>query len=242
MKKILIFLIVGFSLFGVVFSAAAELYTNPQKYEFYENHTSAIDSITGSNWIGQTFTPSLNHRITSIKLWLKRTSQAATGTSIFSIRNTLNGLPTGEDLCSTEINTITIPTITGGALFEIPFNNCELLANTQYAVIVRYPTGDTLKRFVIYGSLFSGYAKGTYIGSNNSGSSFFKAVEWDNYFIDWGISKVTIFSVSSSFVTSSLAYIRQLFTDLAPVIIMVLGLILAFWLIPKVIELFKLKK
>jgi len=47
----------------------------------------------------------------------------------------------------------------------------------------------------------------------------------------------TIISLPDSFATSLTAYIGQLFTDLTPAIILVIGLPLGFWALAKVIGL-----
>jgi hypothetical protein len=46
-----------------------------------------------------------------------------------------------------------------------------------------------------------------------------------------------IITLPADFVTSSMAYIGQLFTDMTPAIILVIGLPLAFWAVAKVIAL-----
>lgn len=46
-----------------------------------------------------------------------------------------------------------------------------------------------------------------------------------------------IITLPQDFVTSSLAYIGQLFTDLTPAIILCIGLPLGFWALAKVIAL-----
>lgn len=44
-----------------------------------------------------------------------------------------------------------------------------------------------------------------------------------------------IITLPDDFVSSSLAYVGQLFTDLTPAIVLIVGLPLAFWAIAKVI-------
>lgn len=46
-----------------------------------------------------------------------------------------------------------------------------------------------------------------------------------------------ILTITSAFITDSLAYVGQLFTDLNLVIILVIGLPLGFWIIRKTISL-----
>lgn len=109
-----------------------------QKYEYYdtgEDGYSVFDSEV--IWLGQSFTPSISHRITKVKLKLYKSS-GSPGTIIVSIKATDgSGHPTGSDLCSGTTDGSTLPT-TPGEMREITLGNGYLLnSGTKYAIVVR---------------------------------------------------------------------------------------------------------
>lgn len=111
------------------------------KYEYYiinEDHARAIHY-----WKAQTFTPSVGHIITSVKLKLYRINTPGTITA--RIRATdANGAPTGSNLCSGTTDGDTLTTDTAGEWREITFSpGALLLAGTKYAIVYNGGGTDT---------------------------------------------------------------------------------------------------
>lgn len=110
-------------------------------YESYNTGDDAQGSIYGNRWRVQTFTPSVAHTISSVRLMLFR--ENSPGTITVGIRATSGGQPTGPDLCSGTTDGDTLPTGSPYEWREITFTSgYGLSASTQYAIVVRAPTGD----------------------------------------------------------------------------------------------------
>lgn len=111
----------------------------PTLYENYMVKDDTGHMILATAWLAQTFTPSISHIITSVKMKLYRKGDP--GTLTVSIRATTDELPSGADLCvgTTDINDIT--TIKPGEWIETTFTTTTLLlAGTRYAIVARVLT------------------------------------------------------------------------------------------------------
>jgi hypothetical protein len=112
------------------------------RYEWVTGGDSGYGQMySSSTWRGQTFTvgtvaPNINHWVTSITVYLKRTGVLTGQTAIASIRATDGSYPIGADLCSGSINAATIST--SGAQYTFTMSTkYPLLAGTKYAICVR---------------------------------------------------------------------------------------------------------
>jgi hypothetical protein len=155
----------------------------------YENHTT--ENLTkgdpyGTLWDSQTFTPSVTHTITSVKLKQYRTGSP--GTMTVSIRATSSHKPTGADLCSGTIDGNGFPTSLGTAVYqEITLGAGTLLtADIEYAIVIRCPDGNTTNRLNTRGSGSDAYAGGQRNYSSNSGSSWTAETATDFVFEEYG--------------------------------------------------------
>ena len=140
--------------------------------------------------MAQTFTPSVAHNISSVKVKLLRgTADAAPGTVTISIRATDgDGKPTGPDLCSGTTDGDTVTSTSPGEWREVTLGaGTSLLANTKYAIIAKCQTDDPTKPIF--------WRRDASAPSYTGGSSFYTAdqgVTWtalaeDSMFEDWGI-------------------------------------------------------
>lgn len=155
-------------------------------YEYYNTGDGSQELVYGENWTGQTFTPSIAHKITSVKLKLWR--YASPGTITVSIRETDGeGHPTSGDLCSGTTDGNTLPTGSPYEWREITLGvGYDLDADTKYAIVIRAPGGSPAN--VAYWRCDIGDA--TYLGGNrevssNSGSSWTAHSFDDHMFEDW---------------------------------------------------------
>jgi len=160
------------------------------KFEYYNTDDDAYGQIYSSSWRAQTFTPSNNHKITSVKLLLYRSGSP--GTVTVSIRATDgSGHPTGGDLCSGTTNGNTLTTNTNGEWREITLGDgYSLSGSTKYAIVVRAldGDGDNCLRWRV-DSTSASYSGGNDEYSNDSGSSWDNSPGHDFMFEEWGINK-----------------------------------------------------
>lgn len=168
------------------------------KYEYWDTLNGETGRVCyGVNWSGQTFTPSITHQITSVKLncYKRDSPNDSPGDITVSIRATSGGLPTGGDLASGTIAEADIPSwgVAGYDWVEATFSStCVLVADTKYAIIVKAPDGDAQNyvglRMTVTGA--DGYTRGNHADSYDSGVNWEDseggAFYYDMFFEEWG--------------------------------------------------------
>jgi len=139
----------------------------------------------GANWEGQTFTPTIQHTITSVKLYLHRDDGVLPGTVTVSIRATAASLPTGADLVSGTYNADSLTPFTP-TWVEFTFGaGTMLLAGTQYAKVIRVSSAtDQVKSRVTNPGTYSG---GSAVYSSDSGGTWTDYGTFDYQFEEYGI-------------------------------------------------------
>jgi hypothetical protein len=163
------------------------LAAHPSIYENYNTGYGTGAAYSGATWMAQTFTPSVAHTITSVKLMFWRQGSGP-GTITVGIRLTSGGLPTGSDLCNGTIQGSSLTTPNPGAWYEITLGSgYSLSAGIQYSIVVRGSAGDASN----CGRWNFDYSPGKYGGgslfySNNSGSSWSTWAGCDFMFEEWG--------------------------------------------------------
>ena len=155
----------------------------------YENYITGSEGgqhvIGGTSWQGQTFTPSINHILASVKMKVHRTGSP--GTLTVGIRATTSGLPSGADKSSGTYSGDGVTTNVAGEWIEITFSTGTLaVASIKYAIVCRCPNAaggnyltwhaDTTGPTYTGGSLVQGI----------SGSGWSEATESDEMFEEWG--------------------------------------------------------
>jgi len=155
-------------------------------YENYNTGDENRESFYGAKWNGQTFTPSVAHKITSVKLKIARF--ASPGTITVGIRATDgSGHPTGSDLCSGTTDGNTLTTAAEGEWREITLGaGYDLSADAKYAIVARALTGDASNLvFWRKDTSVPTYGGGNEEKSTDSGSSW-NSFAPDYMFEDWG--------------------------------------------------------
>ncbi len=165
--------------------------------EYYNTGDNSHSSAVQWLWRAQAFTPSVNHKITSVKLKLWRDADAK-GTVTVSIRNTWAGGPypdVEDDLCSGTIAVSSITTDHAGAWYEITLGaGYDLIADTKYAIVVRVP-GSTAYYCVWWRYDSTGeYTGGEFWYSTDSGVNWDEEVGYDFMFEEWGELVVTAYN------------------------------------------------
>jgi hypothetical protein len=162
----------------------------PHVYESYNAGDDSSNNVYGANWYAQTFTPGVAHTIKSVKLKLYRVGSP--GNVTVSIRATSSGHPAGSDLCSGIINGNGLTTNTSGAWYEITLGSgYNLSASTQYAIVVRAPSGTyppSPANYLVWRRDASSptYGGGCREGSTNGGSTWTSRTDRDMMFEEWG--------------------------------------------------------
>lgn len=144
-----------------------------------------------ANWIAQTFTPTLVHMISKVKLKLFRVGTP--GTITVSIKATAGGKPTGADLCVGTIEGTGITDDANGEWYEITLGDGYVFEkDVMYAIVVRAPSGDSDNKVSWRADKSSPtYTGGTYCSTSDSG------VEWgivsgsDCMFEEWGAGEAS---------------------------------------------------
>jgi len=157
------------------------------RYEYYIVNDDEDRGAYGVQWRAQTFTPSVAHKITSVKLLLFRTNSP--GTLTVGIRATDgNGHPTGGDLCSGTTDADTLPTASPYEWREITLGDgYALSADTKYAIVCRAIDGDGNNQVRWRDDETDPtYAGGIKEISANSGVDWTAQTDRDHMFEEWG--------------------------------------------------------
>ena len=186
-------------------------------YEYYNTGFNSTVDFFGAIWLAQTFTPSVAHRITSVKLLIWRFGLP--GTITVSIRETdSEGHPTGADLCSGTTDGDTLTDDLSGEWREIALGaGYNLDADTKYAIVVRALTGDGTNRVIWRCDLNGIYTGGNYEFSGNSGTSWNGTVGADLMFEEWGEPPTVATNVATSIIPTSAILNGTLGDDLGEV-------------------------
>lgn len=178
-------------------------------YENYPTNDDGSVSVYGSLQIScQTFTPTLAHTITSVKVKLCRGGNVSPGDITVSIRNVSSGTgkPTGSNLCSGTTNGNTLPMTFGTAEFrEITFvTPVALSASTLYAICVVGLTSDSSNMWAMCRDGSSPtYTNGQRGISADGGTTWTMASSDDFLFYEYGLPTGTLPS-SDSYTTKQL--------------------------------------
>jgi len=183
------------------------------RYEYYDTGDSNDTWVYANFWRGQTFTPSVSHKITSVKLLLFRAGSP--GTITVGIRATDEyGLPTGNDLCSGTTDGDTLPTIESPEWREITLGaGYNLVADTKYAIVVRAVNGDSSNHAAWRNDdTTPTYEGGSYVSSGQSGApgTWAAITATDFMFEEWG-------EAGQEYTRSGTAYLGLVGTGTRPV-------------------------
>lgn len=160
----------------------------PALYEHYLVGDDTGHLLTPTDWYAQTFTPEVAHRSTSVKLKLYRVGHP--GTITVSIRRTIDGLPSGPDLClgTTWGNTLTTDTNGEWREIELP-GGPDLSAFIRHAIVARGLEVTPLNFPVWRGDQSDPtYPGGALCLSGDSGETWREILTTDNMFEEWGIA------------------------------------------------------
>lgn len=187
------------------------------RYEFHITGYDIESAAYGDLWKAQTFTPSVAHRITSVKLLIRRV--LLPGTITVGIRETDGeGHPTGADLCSGTTDGDTLTDAWPGEWREITLGTgWNLDPDTKYAIVVRALTGNPANKVRWQGDLGGTYVGGNYESSGNAGAVWASDVEDDHLFEEWGEAPTVATNAATGIIPTSAILNGTLGDDLGEV-------------------------
>ncbi len=157
-----------------------------QKFESWETGADSYNTLFGSWWAAQTFTPLLGHKIMSIKCYVERYN-VAIGSFRVEVRATSGGQPSGSALASGSISASSIAE-NSPAWYEVSLGaGTILLPGTMYSYTAHYDgsSSNYCVRFWVNRTT-AAYPRGTYLSSADGGASWSNHSTWDALFQDWG--------------------------------------------------------
>ncbi|MBA7540030.1 hypothetical protein ES705_32319 [subsurface metagenome] len=156
-------------------------------YEYYNTGDTTLFSAHDTNWAAQTFTPSIPHKITRVKLKLFRNLASAEYTIKITTTDG-DGYPTDNVLCSMIFDSEPITTESPGEWYEFIFDEPAILTeDTVYAIIIHgIPGLPNPKVYWRADPSAPTYDRGCVYYSINSGESWTRYLYDDLMFEDWG--------------------------------------------------------
>ena len=167
----------------VLFLCIPHIVIGATKYEYYNTGYTTDNYIYGdTHLIGQTFKPQTSHKITSIKVYIKKTGSP--GASEWCIRPTSGGKPSGNSIASGSLAADSIGASYGWVEVSLGTGG-NLIGGTLYSITGYAPFGDT-NNWISWGSDASSptYNNGTLVTSD--GSTWTIDDTADALFEEWG--------------------------------------------------------
>jgi len=159
------------------------------KYESYEGVDNNQRPIYGVIWEGETFTPQVDHKITShkFKLYTLGVIQGNLKYAIYAVDG--DHKPIAPILCSGEVSPSDAETESPGALYEIDLGaGADLVTDQEYAAIASYPNGDATHYIRLRFNSGGEYTRGRLIYTDDGGETWTAGPEpgADYLFEEWG--------------------------------------------------------
>ena len=154
--------------------------------------------IFGTQWYAQTFTPTITHEVTIIKLFMQTSGSNLAGLHFYvDIYATSGGFPTGAPLTSTgplDPTGLWAPFCL--KVFEVP--TFILTADTMYAIVCHMYSGDADHEIDWEYNINNPYTSGSYCRSEDSGVTWGYAIygDYDFVFELWGAKPPLAYGLS----------------------------------------------
>lgn len=237
--KILVVIIVGLT-FAIAGSCEALLF--PSEFENYTTGYVSGRKIGDYRWTAQSFTPDISHPVSAVKIYAHRGGALPTNVPVIASIYEFDldtHTQTGDELATGDINSFDISYGEGTkGWYEIPLDTeYDLIAGTNYVLIIKSPTGDYDDNYVYWYYNSPADYKGTdnqYMISTDSGASWF----WSDYtivdtmFQEYG-------SPLTSMLTASVEFINDIWSDIGVFIYLGIGVRVGFDFIGRLISIIK---
>lgn len=166
--------------------------------EYADNFTAYLnwhEDTYDTRWIGQIFTANTSYSITGVRLPLYG---GDVGTCWVGIRAESAGKPTGVDTANVSFDSTTVAADASSENVTLTFTEpVELTEGTEYAIVLRAPSGDAGNRFSWRGDSTNGYKQGHWVLSSDSGDTWTIDTGEDFVFDTLTYTDVTATGVSS---------------------------------------------
>lgn len=165
------------------------------KFEYYSEAHASAAGIYDSIYYAQTFTPSISHVSTKVKLLLHRIGSP--GTVIVSIQGVdVSDHPDNNDLCSGTTDGDTLTDDSEGEWREIVLGDAGLFEGTKYAIVVKALGGDSSNRLNWKRDAFEPtYEGGCQESTGSHGGTWNSFFGYDFIFEEWGVATLRAVSV-----------------------------------------------
>ena len=151
-----------------------------QRFEWYSGPMNEVTKMYEPFWKGQSFTPQVTHKITSVKLYCYRVYSASSFKLTTAIYAAPSNTPVGPSLAYGEIPATSLPESWNWV--EVPLNSpyAILQSGVKYAVAFHYTS--TNSNYYVYWSIANpgGYSGGVWL---DQGSPNYTR---DGRFEEWG--------------------------------------------------------
>jgi hypothetical protein len=158
-------------------------------YESYKTLNDQ-DNLSGVVWKGQSFTPSVSHYITKVRLPLLRVGNPAGNVTVGIRKTDASGLPTGSNLTTGSIPCSSfIAAWSPVTWYDIALTAYKLDAGTKYAIIISAPRANSTNMVYYHVNTAGTYSGGQFVYSSNSGTAWRTGgnyTGWDIAFEEWG--------------------------------------------------------
>jgi hypothetical protein len=156
--------------------------------DYYNTGDTGNTGVSSSYWLCQTFTPSANYNIGSVKLFLFKSGTPGTVTCY--IQNTTSNKPNGSILATGTTNGDTLPTGSPYKWREITFSSpTSLSSGTKYAIVLKCSAASQACLWR-YDGTSPTYSGGSYGSSNNSGVSWTMSTIVDLLFETYDVTQI----------------------------------------------------
>jgi len=151
-----------------------------QRFEWYSGPMNEVTKMYEPFWKGQSFTPQITHKITSVKLYCYRVYSASSFKLTAGIYAAPSNTPVGPSLAYGEIPATSLPESWNWV--EVPLNTpyAILQSGVKYAVAFHYTS--TNSNYYVYWSIANpgGYSGGVWLNQGSPNSTR------DGRFEEWG--------------------------------------------------------
>ena len=151
-----------------------------QRFEWYSGPMNEVTKMYEPFWKGQSFTPQITHKITSVKLYCYRVYSALSFKLTAAIYAAPSNTPSGPSLAYGEIPATSLPT--GWNWVEVPLDVpfATLQAGVKYAIAFHYTS--TNSNYYVYWSIANpgGYSGGVWLDQGSPNNTR------DGRFEEWG--------------------------------------------------------
>ena len=159
----------------------------PQRFEYNDDITGSEQAFNGDNYAAQTFTPQTAHRITSVKLYMRRYGAFPQWDFILAIYLAdAQHKPTGSALSSSTKPGSEIPTDPDWLQLPLTPDTAWLDQDQEYVIVMSAPDALSTNRPYAKYTVGNKYPRGIRLRSSDAGQTWTPRTDEDFSFEEWG--------------------------------------------------------